>query len=83
MIPSSASMLLDELLTAERSHANIASLQNDAAREEMIQDAMKAEKATAEVRGEDPAAVARPDAVTIKETKHEIPIDEDAARLGF
>lgn len=83
MIPPSASMLLDELLTAERSHANIESLQNEAAREEMIQDAMKAEKETAEARGEDPAAVVRPDAVTTKETKHEIPIDEDAARLGF
>jgi hypothetical protein len=83
MIPPSVSMLLDELLTAEWSHANIESLQTEAAREEMIQTTMQAEKAATEAKGEDPAKVVRPDAVTTKETKNETPIDEDASRLGF
>jgi hypothetical protein len=48
-----------------------------------MQHEINPQTATAEARGEDPAAVVRPDAVTTKETKHEIPIDEDAARLGF
>lgn len=83
MIPPSAGMLLDELLTAERSHENIEELQNEAAREEMIQDSMKAKKAAAEARGENPATVVRPDAVTPEEAKNDKPIDEDLARLGF
>ncbi|HKI53131.1 MAG TPA: hypothetical protein VJ987_03330 [Anaerolineales bacterium] len=83
MIPPSAGMLLDELLTAEGSHENMEELQKEAAREEMIQETLKAEKAVAVKRGEDPATVVRPDAVTPNKAKNEKPIDEEAARLGF
>lgn len=82
MLPPSAGMLLDELLTPEKSHQNVEELQQEAKREELIQQAVRAKKKEAEEKGEDPAAVARPDAAT-GDVKTKEPIDENADRLGF
>lgn len=83
MLPPSAGMLLDELLTPEKSHQNVEELQQEAIREEMIQEAIKAKKKEAEEKGEAPAAVRRPDVTTTNEVKTGEPIDENADRLGF
>jgi hypothetical protein len=82
MIPPSAGMLLDELLTAERSHENVEKLQKEVLREELIQKAVQADKATTKARGGDPSTTARPDVTTSTETKNKEPVDEDAASLG-
>ena len=75
-------MLLDELLTPERSQENVEELQKEALREELIQKAVQADKATAEERGVDPDTVTRAVSKTKKSKKHKEPVDEDEAILG-
>jgi hypothetical protein len=82
MIPPGAGMLLDELLTAERSHENLEKLQKEALREELIQKAVQTEKVTAEERGVDPDTVTRPDSKTKEGKKRNEPVDEDEGILG-
>ena len=83
MIPPSAGMLLDELLTPERSHENVEKLQKEALKEEMIQKAAQADKAAKKAKGEDPSTTARPDVATKTETRRQEPIDEDTPHLDL
>ena len=83
MIPPSAGMLLDELLTPERSHENVEKLQKEALKEELIQKAAQADKAAKKAKGEDPSTTARPDAATKTETRRQEPIDEDTPHLDL
>ena len=83
MIPPSAGMLLDELLTPERSHENVEKLQKEALKEEMMQKAAQADKAAKKAKGEDPSTTARPDVATKTETKRQEPIDEDTPHLDL
>lgn len=76
MIPPNKGDLLDKLLTPKRAHENVEKLQLEARKEEMIQKAAKADKKGAEVRGEDPAKVTRPDEGVTLERKKEKPTDK-------
>lgn len=82
MIPPSAGMLLDELLTPEVSHQNVMKLQEEARKEEALQKTMKSKKAEMEKRGKDPASVAQPDVAANKEESVEVPLDDVISRLG-
>lgn len=82
MIPPVTSMLLDELLTPERSHENVEKLHKEALREELVQKAARADKAAAEASGVDPVTVTRPDSTTVEDKKHNESVDEDEAALG-
>jgi len=82
MIPPSTGMLLDELLTPERSHANVEKLQQEALREELIQRAVQAAKIAAKERGSDPASITRPDSKAVEDKNRNKPVDDDEAILG-
>jgi len=82
MIPPSAGMLLDVLLTPEISHQSVRELQDEARRDEAIQKVVKIKRAEAQGKGEDVACVPRPYARTTKAEDAEEPVDDVVSRLG-
>jgi len=82
MIPPSMGMLLDKLLTPERSFENVEKLLQEAQREELIQRAVLADKMAAEEQGLDPATVTRPDSDEAEDKNPNKPVDDEESILG-